>query len=158
MLTITQRATLKAALQAETNADVVYAMSIRGDTWLCSNWLNVATDTNAWATSVAKSDIIEASPMTLYDGLTQGKRDEWRLVLDHISQFDASKQINRDVIVDSWGTASRSVPILQACLTKANRLEVYLGGSNATTNTVTGLVRAYVGTISVNELSEILNA
>jgi len=47
--------------------------------------------------------------------------------------------------------------VLQAGTRKATRGEVYLGGADATTNTVTAKKLNYIGNISLDDVSNALN-
>ena len=55
------------------------------------------------------------------------------------------------------GAGYDAVAVLQACTRKATRGEVCLGGSDATTNTVTAKKLNYSGSISLDDVSNALN-
>ena len=155
-LTSAQQTTLVTALKAETNPTLVAALANRNDAYVLS-WCNAASAVNAWNPAVHFNTLVAAAPLTLYDGLTQGKRDEWRLLGDYNDPMDMTRQVNRDTIVDAWGTLSRSVPILQAGVRLATHAETYFGGTTATTNTVSALILTHPGTLDQTELSDALN-
>lgn len=155
MLTDAQKATLAAALRAETNEAVVAAMAVRNDTYL-AQWCNALSNIDAWNHSMQNADLFDATDITKFDGLTAGKRDAWRLMLDH-APVDAGRTKIRKAIQDVWGNTD-SIPVLQACFVKATNAQIYLGGSNATTNKVTAFKRNFTGTVSTDEVSMALNA
>lgn len=154
MLTNTQKTTLAAALRAETNQGVIDAVAISNITFLVE-WCNGESATDAWNTAVSGSKLFEDTDVTKFDGLTAGKRDAWRLMLD-FSPIDMSRAKNRRAVQDVWGNTD-SVPILQDMRRKATRGEAYLGGSSATTNTVTALKLNYVGSLSIDDIATALN-
>lgn len=154
MLTNTQKTTLAAALRAETNQGVIDAVAISNITFLVE-WCNGESATDAWNTAVSGSQLFEDADVTKFDGLTAGKRDAWRLMLD-FSPIDMSRAKNRRAVQDVWGNTD-SVPILQDMRRKATRGEAYLGGSSATTNTVTALKLNYVGSLSIDDIATALN-
>jgi hypothetical protein len=159
-LTPAQLTTLKAAILAETDAGVVAARAIRNDTALVA-WCNSAGPVDAWQDSMSALTLFEdGTDVTKFDGLSAGKRDAWDLML-RFAPIDFSRQKNRKAVLDVWGDAN-SVAVLQACRRKATRAEVYItpniGGNQATTNTVTALKLNWSGQVSLNELSDALNA
>jgi hypothetical protein len=99
--------------------------------------------------------LFEDSDITKFDGLTAGKRDAWRMMLD-FAPIDCSKQKNRKAVQDVWGNTD-SVVVLQACRRKATRGEVYLGGNSATTNTVTATKLNWEGSLSINDIATAIN-
>ena len=157
-LTNTQQLQLANGLKSETTPPVVAALLIRDDVTL-TTFCNAVTTTPVWNESQDSKALVDAAPLTLYDGLTQGKRDEWRLLLDYNTSMDMRFAAKRNVIVDAWGTASRSVPILQAGLRMATHCELYFGvASVATTNTVSGSLLNLPGQVGQVDLSAALNA
>ena len=154
MLTENQKATLAAALRAETNAAVVAAMAIRNDVFL-SEWCNTASATLAWNESVDRAALFDATHITKFDGLSAGKRDAWKLMLDN-APIDAGRNKIRKAVQDVWGNAD-SVAVLQDCRRAATNAEVYLGGSDATTNTVTARKLNWTGQIGLFDMSDALN-
>lgn len=154
MLTNNQKTTLAAALRAEANQGVMDAVAIGNITYLVE-WCNGLSATDAWNTSVSGNDLFEAGDVTKFDGLTAGKRDAWRMMLD-FAPIDMSRGKNRKAVQDVWGNTD-SVPLLQDMRRKATRGEVYLGGSSATTNTVTALKLNYVGSLSIDDIATALN-
>lgn len=154
MLTDAQLQTLATALKAETTQSVVNALAIRDDITL-TTWVNAPSAISAWNATMAKRDLFEATDVTKFDGITQGKRDAWRLMLDN-SPIDMSRQKMRKAVQDTWGNAD-SVAVLQACTRFATNGEVYLGSADATTNTVTAKKLNFAGYISINDVSSALN-
>lgn len=154
MLTNNQKTALAAAIRAETNQGVIDAVAIGNITYLVE-WCNGLSATDAWADVVEKSTLFEATNIAKFDNLTAGKRDAWQLVIDN-APIDGSRNKMRSAVVDIWGT-SDSVAILQDMRRKATRGEAYLGGSSATTNTVTALKLKYVGGLSIDDIATALN-
>jgi hypothetical protein len=159
-LTTAQTAALAAALRAETDASVIAALAIRNDTALVA-WCNSAGPVDAWNDSMYGQALFEdGTDITKYDGITAGKRAAWDLML-RFAPIDFGKQKNRKAAQDVWGNTD-SVAVLQACRRKATRAEVYITpnivGNQATTNTVMALKLNWSGQVSLNELSDALNA
>lgn len=154
MLTRAQQTALAVALKSETDAGVVAAIGIKNISFLVE-WCNGLSTTDAWNTSVAGTDLFEASDVTKFDGLTAGKRDAWRMMLD-FAPIDMSKLKNRKAVQDVWGNTD-SVAVLQDMRRKATRGEAYLGGTSATTNTVTAIKLNYVGSLSIDDIATALN-
>jgi hypothetical protein len=153
MLTAAQETTLAAAIKA--NADCAAWLPTRVDSEIAA-YYNAASTTDAWVSSMDGTDLFEATDVTKFDGLTAGKRDAWRLMLD-FAPIDATRQKQRKAIQDVWGNTD-SVAVLQACTRKATKAEVALGGNSATTNTVAALKLNWEGTLSVDDVSRALNA
>ena len=152
-MTDAQLQTLAQSLRAETDPGVVAALSIRDDYTLML-WCNGASTQDAWA-EVDGRTLFELMTITSFDSLTAGKRAAWDLMLSY-APLDFGRKKYRDAMPDIWGSAP-SVAMLQGCTRKATRAEAYLGGSAATTNTVTALKLNAPGQVSVNEISDALN-
>ena len=155
MLTETQMQTLAAGLRAETNQGVIDAVAIRNDIFLLQ-WCNAASTQDAWNNALAAKLLFEASDIGKFDNLTSGKRDAWRMMLD-FAPIDFARNKMRKAVVDTWGTTD-SVAVLQACVRKATNGEKYLGGTSATENTVTAWKLNVPGTLSIDDVSNSLNA
>lgn len=154
MLTENQKQTLAAALRAETDPGVVAALAIRNDVVL-TEWCNAESATDAWNQAMSRQVLFESMNITKFDNLLDGKRDAWRLIMDY-APADFTRQKMRKAVQDIWGDTD-SIPILQDCRRKATHAEVYLGGSTATTNTVSALKLNVTGTLSITEVSTALN-
>lgn len=154
MLSTAQQATIAAALRAETDAGVIAALAIRNDVAL-QTWCNSASITDAWADSMSKRDLFEATNITKFDNLTNGNRDAWKLLLDN-APIDMTRIKMRNSVEGIWGSAD-AVVVLQACTRKATRGEVYLGGNSVTTDTVSALRLSVPGALSVFDISDALN-
>ena len=154
MLTDTQLQTLAAGIRAETNQACVDALAIRNDVAM-TEWVNGSSTQDAWNPSMTSSLLFEATDVAKFDGLTAGKRDAWRLMLD-FAPVDMARNKLRKAVVDAWGNQD-SVAVLQACTRKATNGEKYLGGTSATENTVTAWKLNVPGNIGMNEISTALN-
>jgi len=154
-LTDTQLTTLGAAMMAET--DPVFLARIPGDDMWVTQWVNTETANDAWHNGCAKRELFESTNVTKFDNLTAGKRDAWKLMLDN-APIDMTRQPMRKAIIDIWGSVD-SASVLQSCLKKATRGEMYLGSSTVATSnpTVSALKLNYQGAISLNEVSMALN-
>lgn len=154
MLTPAQETTLITALRAETNQAVVDALAIGNVTYLVE-WCNGLSSADAWNSQMTAQALFEDSDITKFDGLSAGKRDAWRMMLD-FAPIDFSKIKNRRAIQDVWGDTD-SIPILQDCRRKATRGEVYLGGNSVTTNTVTALKLNREVYLSIDDIANAIN-
>ena len=150
----TELQTLATAIRAETDQSVIDALAIRNDTAL-AEWCNSNSNTDAWSTSVSSRELFESTDIAKFDNLSAGKRDAYRLLLAY-TPVDASRNKIRKALSDIWGTTD-SVSLLSACIRKATNAEVYLGGTSATTDTVTGLKLNFNGYVSVDDVSIALN-
>ena len=155
MLTNAQLQTLKAAIAAETNSAFV-GYRTNGQTDLMADWYNQPSSTDAWMYAAQRSTLFEATDVTKFDGLTAGKRDAWRLLLDN-TPIDFGRNANRKAVQDIWGNTD-SVAVLQALREKATRAQALFGGTSKTTNTVTALDRAFTGSLSGYDISQALSA
>lgn len=152
-MTDAQLQTLAQSLRAETDPGVVSALAIRDDYTLML-WCNGASTQDAWA-EVDGRTLFELMTITSFDALSAGKRAAWELMLAY-APLDMGRKKYRDALPDIWG-ASPSVAMLQGCTRKATRAEVYLGGSVATTNTVSALKLSAPGLVGINDVSDALN-
>lgn len=156
-MTDAQKTTFAAHIRANTDPVVVAALAVRND-GVIADWYNQPTATDAWRVAVSGNDMFEATPITNFDGLTAGKRDAWRLMVDQsqIMPLSFARAKTRNAVVDIWNPAQYG-PILQGAREKALQVEMIFGGANETTGAVTALTRNYVGAVSTNEVSVILN-
>jgi len=161
MLTPAQETTLIAALKAS-NDSVLAPLVTARDNVLIANWLNASGTTDAWHESCGSHDLFDSMDITKFDNLTAGKRDAWRLFLDYAPQ-DMRLNARRKAVVDVWAT-STSKPgddapaVLAKCLRKATNGEAIMGGTSATTDTVTASKLNYIGQISDYDVSKAFNA
>ena len=153
-MTEEQLVLLAAGIRAETNQTCVDALAIRNDVAM-TEWINGNSAQDAWNPSMSSGLLFEATNVAKFDGLTAGKRDSWRLMLD-FAPVDMSRNKVRKAVVDAWGNAD-SVAVLASCVRKATNGEKYLGGNSATENTVTAWKLAVPGNIGMNEISTALN-
>jgi hypothetical protein len=157
-LTTTQKQTLAAALRAETDPTIAGptgALAIRNDVAIAA-WCNGAHPSQkAWKAIASRRDLFEAMQVTKFDGITQGKRDAYVVMMDN-TPIDFGRNAMRSAVVDVWGNTD-SVAVLTALTESATRGEVYIGGTSKTTNTVAALDRAALGPYDLNEISDALN-
>jgi hypothetical protein len=121
--------TLAAHIRANTDPEVVAALAIRDDDTI-RDWYNTATVTDAWRNDVDRLALFEMTPITAFDGLSAGKRDAWRLMLEQAAMvpFDFGRSKPRSVVRDIWSVAQADT-ILTACIRKATRCEMVFGGT-----------------------------
>lgn len=154
MLTDDQLQTLAAAIRAETNPACVGALAARNDVAM-TEWVNSDSTQIAWNPAMTGRELFEASDVAKFDNLTAGKRDAWRMMLD-FTPINFSRQKFRKAVTDTWG-ATDGVSVITACTRKATNGEKYLGGTNATENTVTAWKLTVPGSISRDDISQALN-
>jgi hypothetical protein len=147
-----QRATLRAALFAE---PAIATQIANRDDGAITVWCNGNSTTDAWLAAADGRALFEAIDVTKYDALTAGKRASWDLLLRN-APLDVGRNKIRQAVLDVWG-ATDSVAVLSALREKATRCQVILGGTARTTNTVTGLDRAYPFAFSPFQISTVLN-
>lgn len=141
---------------ASVDPDVIAARTeaTRNDGFI-RDWLNSSSTVSAWAESVNAKTLFEAMDITKFDGLTAGKREAWRMMLD-FAPLDFGTLKNRKAITDQWGNVD-SIPILQAVTRFATHFEAAIVGNDATTNTVTAKKLTRTGSISLDDVSNALN-
>lgn len=159
-LTNQQIVALRAAINAEVDPQVVqWRTPATRDDGSLRTWLNQPSATLAWGESVPAKSLDEGADYSTFDSIAAGKRDAWGLFLQYAPR-DMSKNKNRKVVTDVWGNAtaaSIAESILQASTLLATRAEAYLGGASASTGTVTAIKRAWVGTVTLDEVAAVLN-
>lgn len=155
-LTEAQKQVLAVGLLAETDPVLVGWRNVRNDVFLYE-WVNTETLTDAWHNGCAKRELFEATDVSKFDNLTAGKRDAWKLMLDN-APADMTRANMRKAVIDVWGVTD-SKAVLQSCLKKATRGELYLGGTTpvTNTNTVVALKLNFQGSISIQEVSDAMN-
>ena len=153
-LTPAQRATFAAAINAETDAGLVACRVVRDDTCITA-FYNAASTTKAWREAVPARDVFEAMNLTNFDGLSAGKRDAQRIMLD-FAPLDFSRNKIRQATGDIWNATDRDA-ILNAATENASRFEMVFGGNSATTGGVTAIKRAVLGPVSLYTVSAVLN-
>jgi hypothetical protein len=134
-----QLAVLKAAIASETDPAFV-AERERSGTAAMAAWYNVPTTTLGWRSDVVRAEYDDEPDYTLFDTMSAGKRDSWRLFMETTRDFRRIK--TRKWLTDLWGAAtanSAAEGILLAGTRKLTRGEVLLAGGSATTGTVTAL-------------------
>lgn len=159
MLTVPQLQTLKAFVFGSPDPAIVAARNA-GATFDLANLLNAPSVVGAWRTAVPAAEIDGAVVYTTYDTLTQGKRDEWSIFLAY-SPRDMSLGKNRNVVTDVWGGAtagSNSEKVLLASVEFATVAENALGGTTASTGTVSSLRRNWTGQVTQDDARLILSA
>lgn len=154
-LSSAQRVTFAAAVNAETNAGLVACRTIRDDTCIQA-FYNASTSNKAWRESVTAKEVFEAMNLPNFDGLSAGKRDAMRTMLD-FAPLDFSRQKVRKAISDIWTTATDRDAILNAATENASRFEMIFAGASATEGTVTAVKRNVLGPVSINDVSNSLN-
>jgi hypothetical protein len=163
-LSTAQLATLRAAILAETDPAFV-AWRVDGAQGAMAEFYNaVATPIErAWMSFATAKQIDLKADYSAFDGLSQGKRDAWPLVLQYAPRDFATDDLGaginsmRKAVADIWsGTAGAGTvrtAILNSVSRPITRAEKLLGGTaTATQSTVTALVLAWEGTISTVDI------
>jgi hypothetical protein len=135
---------------------VIDALAVRNDVAI-TNWYNQASTTDAWRVAVPKEDLFEQMPIATFDGLTAGKRQAWQIMLD-CSPVNFGLANMRKGVLDIWAASDANAILSSACVEKALRGEIVFGGESKTSGTVTAIKRNFIGTISLNDVSNALNA
>jgi len=153
-LTTAQFNTLKAAIIADPTAG---PLRQAGDTFSLLAWCNAQkAATPAWRTSVPAQDADEAATYTLFDSLVGGKRDSWRIFL--MFSRDFSKAKIRNWVVDVWtGIGTVPADVLTAGTENATNAQSAIGGTSATTSTVTALRRNFSDLVTQEEVNRLVN-
>lgn len=154
MLTPEQKATLKTAIAAETDAAFV-SLRNSGATGAMAEWYNKPKTPTvlAWKSSVPATDSDDAPDYSTFDSIVPGKRESWGFFLGFPRDFTRAKV--RKWVTDIWGTAtanSNSEAILLSATRNATRGEVVFGGTSKTTGTVTALNLVFEGSISNEDI------
>jgi len=153
-MTPEQSQTLATHIRANTDQAVIDALAA-GNSNLLADLYNLPTTTNAWQSAMTSIDLFEETDLTIFDALSAGKRDSWRLMLD-FSPVDFTRTRFRKAVVDIWGSTN-SIPILRECRRKATVAELVFGSTDATTNTVLGVKLNWEGMLDYQIISKVLN-
>lgn len=156
ILTDAQRATLKAAVQANSTAN---AYLVAQDVVSLLAWCNAqaAPVVSAWRTAVAPQESDEAPSYSTYDALAAGKRDSWVRFLGFSRDFTKAKV--RAWVEDVWGASAannNAEKILKAGTENATNAQVALGGTNRSTGTVTALDRTFFGQVEEADVNKMV--
>jgi hypothetical protein len=163
-LSTAQLATLRAAILAETDPAFV-AWRTDGAQGAMAEFYNAAASPieRAWMSFATAKQLDLKSDYSAFDGLSQGKRDAWSLVLQYAPRDCAVDDLGggvnsvRKALADIWtgsapANAARTA-ILNAVTRPITKAEKLLGGSaTATQSTVTALVLAWEGTITTVDI------
>lgn len=156
MLTDQQRATLKAAVQANPTAN---AFLVAQDVFSLHAWCNAvaAPAVTAWRNAVTPQESDEAPSYSTFDALAAGKRDSWAMFLGFARDFTKAKV--RNWVEDVWGASAagnNAEKILQAGTEKATNAQAALGGTTRATGTVSALDRAFVGLVEEADVNKMV--
>ena len=115
--TPTQISALRADAQANAQACIA-----SGDDGCVANYLNSQSAFVVWKTNIRVADVyaLAGFDFTLVDGLTQGKRDEWRMLFTGDVSNPSQANI-RAGYVDVWSGTTPKVAVQTAILTYAKR-------------------------------------
>ena len=157
-LTKAQRTTLKAAILA----DPVLAPLTSGPTTdLVALQIALNSDKSpavkAWVESVSPETTDEACNWAQFDTIVAGKRDSWAFFLQRTRNFSRAKV--RSWVTDVWGAAtagSNAEAILLVAIENASVAESIIGGATRTTGTVSGIARAFLGELSLQDVRDTL--
>lgn len=157
---VEQRATLRTAILAETDPQFV-SWRNGGADGAMADWFNAPAPSGelAWMREATAKQIEAKADYAAFDGLSQGKRDAWGLVLQYAPRDFATDDIGggvnlmRRAIADIWTGSTPAnnarTAILSSLRRQVKRAEKLLGGTaTATQSTVVAIVLAWEGTIS----------
>ena len=160
-LTAAQKTTLKAAILSEATL-AQYVIDRRDD--LIASYYNADSNpaVTVWRTVVTRDDVSgEGFDWTQVDNMTTGQGRIWDLLFDTSTRaIDPSEAGKRAGISECWkGTAGKvavATHVLGRCKRTANRVEALFDVGTGTEATPS--VLAFEGSVSVNEISDLLNA
>ena len=160
-LSTQQKNTLKAAILAE--PALAQAVSIRNDSAIADFCNSAATPTQkAWKTTYTATDLFSATDLNVYIARSVAERQAYDLLIT-IGAVDPSSVSIRSGIANIFSGAAAAVvtqraAILNDMTRSATWAEKVLGGTNATTDTVTAWRLNFSGAITPMHISELLNA
>ncbi len=157
-LTNGQKNTLRTAIQNE--AALASALAVRDDTTI-ANYCNAAASPvqKLWKPTYLADDLFQATVLTEYIARSAAERQAYDLLVT-IGTMDPTKNKLRSGIADIFSGASNSTSraaILNDMTRNATWCEQKLGGTNATTDTVTAWKANWTGVLSPFEISTLLN-
>jgi hypothetical protein len=163
-LTNAQKANLKTAILAE--APLASAVAARRDADIAA-YCNapVVPAQIGWKVANTPRDIFEATNLNEYIARSVAERNAYDLILRIAGEsdgvaIDATRGAIRSAIVNIFSGATNSnsrAAILTAMTEPVTWCQSKLGGPSATTDTVTAVRRSWAGTLSVNQVSDLLN-
>lgn len=156
-----QKNTLRTAILAE--PALATAVSIRDDMAIANYCNAAATPTQkAWKEIYSAADLFSATVLTEYIARSAAERQGYDLLISMAGNMgiDPSRAKIRNAIADIFSGASNSTSraaILNNMTQDATWAEVKIGGTNATTDTVTAWRRNWTGILTVSDISALLN-
>lgn len=163
-LDASQRATLKAAILAETDPTVTAALAIRNDVAI-ANWYNAASTFIVWKTSITRKEMHNAYVWTEMDSFTNGaKQFQFNLLISEgtVNPSDANVRQGFQDIFSGAGLATTRAALIalaKRAATKAEALFATGTGTDGSPGTLGVNANGYVeGALSYNDVSLALNA
>lgn len=149
---------LAAAIRANTSPAIVAAVAARNDDAIRDHY-NGLSATACWRADIDGSALFEATPITNFDGLTAGKRDAWRLLIEQarVEPIDFGRPKLRAAVRDIWPTAQGDA-ILLACTRKATIGELVFGGAVESSGAVSATDLAVEIVLTSYDISTALNS
>lgn len=152
----TQRTTLAAHIRANTDPNVVTALSVRNDTEL-TRLYNLDSSFIVWRESVQPSEYREQMVWTEVDGLQAGKARIWEWITQNMTMsIDATKSNVRAGLAEVFPSNQTTRGQLLAIAKEAATLAQSLFATGAGTDADPG-VRVVVGNISTTDVGKALN-
>lgn len=157
MMTRDQQQLFAAAVRANVSPEIVAALAVRADD-VIRDYYNAVSSTDSWRVDVDSNALFEATPITSFDGLSAGKREAWKLMLDQAgrSALDFGRAKLRNAVLDIWALAQAN-SILTACTRKASVGELIFGGAVKTSGSVTATDLTLEITLTTDDVSAALN-
>jgi hypothetical protein len=157
-LTREQRATLKAAILAE--PALAEPLSTRNDQAI-AEFCNTPTTQRVWKSSYTDNDLFGATDINVYIARSIPERQAYDLLIT-MGEIDPRIPTIRSGIVNIFsGTGQlprdQRATILNDMTRFATWAEQMFGGTNATTDVVTAWIAKWQGTLSTNDVSDLLN-
>ena len=155
-MTPEQRATLAAAIRADTDQAVVAALDIRNDVLLAELY-NAASTYYVWRSAIPVDEYRDALVWTEVDGLTAGKARIWEWVTGQMTlPLQADKTAVRQGLADCWAanttTRQQLLSISKRFASKAEKLFATGTGTDASP----GLL-GWEGTVTYTDVGIALN-
>lgn len=157
-LTPAQKATLRTAIQNE--PALASALAARDDQTITAYCNAPASPVQkVWRTSYSDKDLFQSTVLTEYINRSTAERQAYDLIIT-MGTMDPSRNRLRAAIADifSGATNSTSRGLIQTDMTRdATWCEQRLGGTDATTATITAWRANWTGVLSPFEISTLLN-
>lgn len=152
-LTPAQLTTLAAAINAE--PAVAAFLAVGDDGSIAAFYNDAHATTRAWRGDMSSSDLFNAMNLTQFDGISAGKRDAWRMMVD-LAPIDMRRAKMRGAVTDVWSNATTRDAILTDCTRSATKAEALFGGTDRLEGAITAKVLVVEGVLTSDEVAKAL--